>query len=146
MTRRAKATPLTGAARARAARRARGGALLPARAIREALAAGESDSAVAARYGCSLSAISRIAAGEVQPDAGGPLRTERPRGEPAIARTVKLPPDLAARIDRARGDGAFSPWMVEAAEAWLAALAARRASALRSVAGTPRTTGDESST
>jgi len=120
MTRRPKAKPLTGAARARAGRQARGGALLPAREIREALAAGESDSAVAARYGCSLSAISRIATGEVQPDAGGPLRTERPRGEPAIARTVKLPPDLAARIDRARGDGAFSPWMVAAAEALLA--------------------------
>jgi hypothetical protein len=129
------------------ARRARGGALLPAREIREALAAGESDGDLARRHGCSISAISRIATGTVQPDAGGPIRTERPRGgEPMIARTVKLPPGLAARIDRARGDWAFSPWMVEAAEAWLVELAARRARALRSVSGTPRTPGEVSPT
>jgi hypothetical protein len=94
------------------ARRARGGALLPAREIREALAAGESDGDLAALHGCSISAISRIATGAVQPDAGGPIRTERPRGgEPMIARTVKLTSVQAEAIDAARGPMPFQVYV-----------------------------------
>ena len=90
--------------------------LLPAREIRDALAGGASDAELAKRYGCSLSTISRIAHGVVQPDAGGPVRTERPRANPVVARTVKLPAELADRVDRARGDEPYSRWMCEAAE------------------------------
>lgn len=93
---------------------------LPAREIREALAAGETDGELAARYGCSLSAISRIAYGKIHRDAGGPIRTERPTRDPMVARTVTLPEELAERIDQARGDEQFTEWMRRAAEALLA--------------------------
>lgn len=117
MTRRKPADPYRAR---REARRRRGGALLPAREIREALAAGSSDGDLAQLHGCSLAAISRIATGAVQPDAGGPLRTERPRRGAGVKRSVTLPRELADRIDRAIGDAEFGPWMVRAAEAMLA--------------------------
>lgn len=87
---------------------------LPAREIREALAGGATDAELAARYGCSLSAISRIATGAVHRDAGGPIRTER-RGK-LVARTVTLPRELSERVDRARGEEEFTEWMRGAAE------------------------------
>jgi hypothetical protein len=121
MTRR-RSTGAARASRTRAiARRERGGAMLPAREIREALAAGASDGELAALHRCSLAAISRIATGSVQPDAGGPLRTERPRRGAGVKRSVTLPRELADRIDRAVGNGEFGRWIVRAAAAALSA-------------------------
>lgn len=92
-----------------------------ARAIREAAAAGVSPTELAERYQRALSTICRILDGEVYADAGGPIRTARRRKEPRVNRTVAVPRDLAERIDQARGDAPFGPWMLEAAEARLAA-------------------------
>jgi hypothetical protein len=113
--------PSLGAERRSLSRRRRGGALLPAREIREAAAAQPPPelAELARRFGCDPAAISRIVRGVVQPDAGGPIRTERPRRGAGVKRSVLLPGDLAERIDRARGDGAFGPWMARAAEAML---------------------------
>jgi hypothetical protein len=105
--------PSPGAERRALARRRRGGALLPAREIREAAAAQPPPelAELARRFGCDPAAISRIVRGVVQPDAGGPLRTERPRGDTTLARTVKLSPAQAAAIDAARGATPFGAYV-----------------------------------
>lgn len=75
---------------------------------------------LAGRFGCSEAAISRIVRGVAQPEAGGPVTPEpRPRGTrrgPVVDRSIRIPAELAGRIDRARGSRSTTQWLLEAAE------------------------------
>lgn len=56
-----------------------------ARAVREAIAAGEPTGTVARAFGLSVSHVDKIATGDVLAEAGGPLRPKRPRLKPQAA-------------------------------------------------------------
>lgn len=100
----------------------RRGAPLPAAEIRAAAEAPPGQprptlAALAAQFKCSTSSVSRILRGDSWPGVGGPIGAPRPRGKAVLGRRVqvRLPLELEAAVDRARGRQSARDWLVQAA-------------------------------